>query len=124
MMEYLSLGSLDKYLEDNENVIPEIDLSYLVVHVARGMAYLHDREILHNDLATRNVLITKNDRTNDGALLGKVADFGLSFRSLENYIYKEKTTVIPGMKCTIFTHHISEMECSGSHQSKKVFQIQ
>jgi spleen tyrosine kinase len=114
VMEYMSLGSLSKYLEDNEGAIPEKDLSFLVLHVARGMAYLHNSEILHNDLAARNVLITKNDRGNDGSLLGKVSDFGLSFRASENYVYKEKTTVIPGKinSCFNIGCNYSSVECA------------
>ena len=43
------------------------------------MKYLHYCEIIHRDLATRNVLVTKDDRA-------KIGDFGLS-RSIINGVY-------------------------------------
>ena len=67
----------------------------MCVHIARGMNYLHSKNILHNDLAVRNVLLTKNDREKDGKYLLKVSDFGLSFSSKEDYIYQiQKIPVI------------------------------
>jgi serine/threonine protein kinase len=78
VMELLSLGSLDKFLEENEEKIDVKDLQMMCVHIARGMAYLHSVDLLHNDLAARNVLLTLNDSADDGKYLVKVSDFGLS----------------------------------------------
>ena len=41
------------------------------VHLFQGMQYLHDKNIVHRDLATRNVLVTKDENM-------KISDFGLS----------------------------------------------
>ena len=76
------MGSLDTFLEENEGEIGAYDLTMMCVHIARGMNYLHSKNILHNDLAVRNVLLTKNDREKDGKYLLKVSDFGLSFSSI------------------------------------------
>lgn len=94
-MEMMPLGSLDAFLEHNEGAIDTKELQMMCVHIARGMSFLHSKDILHNDLATRNVLLTKNDRENDGKYLLKVSDFGLSFTSPENYIYG--SSKIPSM---------------------------
>ncbi len=95
VMEILSLGSLDKFLEDNEGDINVDDLKMMCVHIARGMNYLHSKNILHNDLAVRNVLLTKNDREKDGKYLLKVSDFGLSFASEQQYIYGTQSIKMP-----------------------------
>ena len=42
---------------------------------AAGMAYLHDRNIIHCDLALRNLLVSSSS---DSKYLVKVADFGMS----------------------------------------------
>ena len=95
VMEIMSLGSLDKFLEENEGDIHTDDLRMMCVHIARGMYYLHSRNVLHNDLAVRNVLLTKNDRPNDGKYLLKVSDFGLSFASEQQYIYGTQSLKVP-----------------------------
>lgn len=47
------------------------DLISIVYQVSRGMAFLADNDIVHRDLATRNVLVCDN-------LIVKVADFGMA----------------------------------------------
>ena len=88
VLEYVPLGSLDKFLEKNQVEVTES--LWMSVHIARGMAYIHSLGILHNDLAARNVLMTKNDRENDGKYLLKIADFGLAFSKTEKYVYKQQ----------------------------------
>jgi serine/threonine protein kinase len=60
------------------------------------MTYLHSKDILHNDLAARNVLLTKNDIDNDGKYLLKISDFGLATFSSQKYIYGSQASKIPG----------------------------
>jgi serine/threonine protein kinase len=67
-MEYLPLGSLDGFLEANHGNIDEKELTFMSVHIARGMSYLHSKDILHNDLAARNALITKNVSTETASM--------------------------------------------------------
>jgi cytoplasmic tyrosine-protein kinase BMX len=83
-MEYVELGSLDHYLEENEKTLIPNDLELMCLQVANGMEYLHSHNILHNDLATRNVLVSKDEK---GELCVKVSDFGLSFISEQKYDY-------------------------------------
>jgi serine/threonine protein kinase len=98
VMEMLSLGSLKDFLEENEGGIDPQELQMMCVHIARGMSYLHSQNLLHNDLATRNVLLTNNDRDGDGKYLLKVSDFGLSTISSSQYNYGDQSVKIPGMK--------------------------
>jgi serine/threonine protein kinase len=96
VMEMLSLGSLDLFLEENEGQIEEKDLQMMCVHIARGMAYLHSVDLLHNDLAARNVLVTLNDSKEDGKYLVKVSDFGLSKFSSAKSTMVSNQGVLPG----------------------------
>lgn len=46
------------------------------VEIARGMAYLHSRDVLHADLSSNNVLLVSAD--NYRGFTAKVTDFGMS----------------------------------------------
>lgn len=50
----------------------------LIVHVAKGLAFLHDSSVsvIHRDIKPANVLINEDPDT--GKLTAKLADFGLS----------------------------------------------
>ncbi len=92
VMDLVSLGSLEKFLDEQAGALDLKELQWFCVHIARGMAYLHSRNILHNDLAARNVLLTINDKQNEGKYLPKISDFGLSFQKGATRLY----TVRPG----------------------------
>ncbi len=124
VLEYVPLGSLDKLLQQNQIEVSECQ--WMSVHVARGMSYIHSLDILHNDLAARNVLVTKNDRENEGKYLLKIADFGLAFPK-SGKVYLQTTR--PSRYTTKSTFHdslFSSMECSRNiiHKQAKVLSIQ
>lgn len=67
--EFCGGGSLDVYLRRRETSLMEkIDIC---LDVAEGILHLHRHNIVHRDLAVRNLLLAS-----DGTV--KVADFGLS----------------------------------------------
>jgi len=48
------------------------------IEIAFAMAFLHQNNILHSDLTSSNVLLSKSDRGNRTQIIVKVGDFGLS----------------------------------------------
>ncbi|KAK4744343.1 hypothetical protein SAY87_010655 [Trapa incisa] len=72
IMEYMSGGSLRKYLHQQEPYSVPLNLVLkLALDIAHGMQYLHSRGILHRDLKSENLLLGE-------AMCVKVADFGIS----------------------------------------------
>jgi serine/threonine protein kinase len=65
--EFLAKGSLFHYIGENRNLQFELQWK-IIVGIARGMFHLHLENIVHRDLATRNVLLTES-------LEPKISDF-------------------------------------------------
>lgn len=77
LLEICNLGSLKSQLIDLKQNNQKIDtktLQKIVFEIANGMVYLAQLNVVHNDLATRNVLLSSND-TN---FTTKISDFGLA----------------------------------------------
>ena len=81
MVMELMLTSLQQLIDSEVDVLTwATPLLQLAADTAKGMAYLHDRQILHRDLKPDNVLLS-GFRDADGrhsGLRAKVADFGES----------------------------------------------
>jgi len=74
--EFLGGGSLLNYLHDHPDTEIETKMK-IVKGIASGMLHLHSENIIHRDLAVRNILLTDK-------LIPKVSDFGLSRYIVEN----------------------------------------
>ena len=69
--EFLSGGSLFDYLHKKKEKLTEELLVSICKDVSLGMAYLHEKNVLHCDLKSSNLLIDENWNV-------KLCDFGLS----------------------------------------------
>jgi serine/threonine protein kinase len=94
VLEYMAEGSLDKFLTQMQQVIATLDLVQMVKHAISGMLYLEQNNIVHRDLALRNLLVSKVD----GKYTVKVSDFGMS-RSTEKGYYQSEEKSIPVKWC-------------------------
>jgi serine/threonine protein kinase len=72
IMEYVSGGSVDRYLEKKGSKLNVNQRVEFLIQAATGLEYLHSEGFLHRDIACRNLLIDK---------VIKVADFGMSRKS-------------------------------------------
>ncbi len=70
MMEYIDGVSLDELVSAHRS-LPESAVAHVVHSVAQALAYLHDEDILHRDIAPPNVLISRDGRV-------KISDFGIA----------------------------------------------
>jgi hypothetical protein len=79
VLEYCDEGSLDRLLFDTNKSISPIELAS---DIAKGLLHLHANNIVHRDLAVRNILMHRG--------VPKISDFGLS-RKLKEEAQTGKT---------------------------------
>ncbi|KAK6115057.1 hypothetical protein DH2020_007326 [Rehmannia glutinosa] len=70
-LEYMPGGSLYDYLHKNHLVLKLPQLLKFAIDVCKGMEYLHQKNVIHRDLKTANLLM-------DTCKVVKVADFGVA----------------------------------------------
>ena len=77
IMEYCEGGDLDKYLHKNNKILLNEDIVWkFFIQISLGVYVLHKKKILHRDLKTLNIFLSKN---NDA----KIGDLGVA-KSLMN----------------------------------------
>ncbi|XP_055493449.1 serine/threonine-protein kinase Nek3 isoform X2 [Leucoraja erinacea] len=70
VMEYCDGGDLtQKLLQQKQQLFPEETVLNLFVQICLGMKHIHDKRVLHRDIKTKNVFLTKNG-------VVKLGDFG------------------------------------------------
>ncbi|KAI6197835.1 hypothetical protein M3Y94_01272400 [Aphelenchoides besseyi] len=87
VLEYVSGGSLDKYLKAHSDTMSNSQKATFCFDVTCGLDYLHSTPCLHNDLASRNCLVCVKYG------IVKISDFGLS--SVGNVQIMDRTKPAP-----------------------------
>ncbi|RGB34279.1 kinase-like domain-containing protein, partial [Rhizophagus diaphanus] len=70
IMEYANGGDLQSYLKNNFKYLTWSDKKKLAFQIADGLNYLHNENVIHRDLHSRNIVIHENN--------AKITDFGIS----------------------------------------------
>lgn len=97
LLEFCEHGDLKQYLVTNkDNILADKNgtrrLLKWAYDIANGMQYLAENNIMHGDLAARNVLMDENP-LEENCPVAKVADFGLSKKFYDNVKYEKETRV-------------------------------
>jgi len=87
VLEFCEGGSLDNLLFNSAHEIPAKEQIRLAYEIAQGLLHIHMANIVHRDLASRNILLSKD-------LHAKISDFGLS-RMVRHNEGKTKSNIGP-----------------------------
>uniref|UniRef100_A0A914VGR9 Protein kinase domain-containing protein n=1 Tax=Plectus sambesii TaxID=2011161 RepID=A0A914VGR9_9BILA len=71
-----------------ENIVTTSDLLSFAYQIANGMEFLHIKEVVHRDLALRNIFLTFD-------YMIKIGDFGLSRRTINGLYQKCQNPQLP-----------------------------
>jgi len=84
-LEYVPGGSLTSLLR-NYGAFEEPLVKNFVRQILKGLAYLHEKEIIHRDIKGANILVD-----NKGGI--KISDFGISKKVEDSALFPSRATV-------------------------------
>lgn len=113
VMELANFGDLSKFIKDNVNNSNCWKLNgRLILHMTRGLMYLHAGNILHRDLKSLNILISYDENGYNA----KLTDFGIS--KIVNNLSVVKTRTILEDICGTYRWLAPEILINKKNHSK------
>ncbi|XP_060655247.1 putative mitogen-activated protein kinase kinase kinase 7-like isoform X3 [Drosophila nasuta] len=114
LMEYADCGTLDSAVHDcTVNIVNnayEMFSLMWMLHCAKGLKFLHDQNVIHRDITTRNLLLFNNYQTLKIALSETVRTEGTSITKMVGNLIYMAPELIRGMeytkKCDIYSFGI------------------
>ncbi|XP_074541463.1 protein tyrosine kinase 2 beta, b isoform X2 [Halichoeres trimaculatus] len=88
VMELYQYGELGNYLTQNQKTLTNTTLVLFSLQICKALVYLEGVNMVHRDIAVRNVLVASPDCV-------KLGDFGLSRYIEEEEYYKASVTRLP-----------------------------
>ncbi|XP_063040271.1 protein-tyrosine kinase 2-beta isoform X2 [Engraulis encrasicolus] len=88
VMELYQYGELGNYLAEQSHVLTNVTLTLYCLQISKALAYLEGVNMVHRDIAVRNILVAKPDCV-------KLGDFGLSRYIDEEEYYKASISRLP-----------------------------
>uniref|UniRef100_A0A8K9XC84 non-specific protein-tyrosine kinase n=1 Tax=Oncorhynchus mykiss TaxID=8022 RepID=A0A8K9XC84_ONCMY len=88
VMELYQYGELGKYLEENKHKLTNITLVLFSLQICKALVYLEGINMVHRDIAVRNVLVATADCV-------RLGDFGLSRHIEDEEYYKASVSRLP-----------------------------
>ncbi|KAL2098840.1 hypothetical protein ACEWY4_005320 [Coilia grayii] len=88
VMELYQYGELGNYLIENQHTLTNVTLVLYCLQISKALAYLEGVNMVHRDIAVRNILVAKPDCV-------KLGDFGLSRYIDEEEYYKASISRLP-----------------------------
>jgi len=71
LTEFMAKGSLSSIIRNEDILIEDAHIQQMAIDTCKGMAYLHEKSLIHRDLKCANLLVDEDWSV-------KVGDFGLS----------------------------------------------
>eukprot|EP00977_Amphora_coffeiformis_P011575 scaffold2782_cov182-Amphora_coffeaeformis.AAC.5 len=99
VLEYCDAGDLDTAMQ---RVTPRNFVSHVAISMAKGMAYLHKRGIIHRDIKPMNILLSGN--VSGGYFEVKVTDFGVATESTQGGLRTAETGTYRWMAPEVIRH--------------------
>lgn len=95
VMELMTLGSLYNLIESNYQQLQRGKIRVqIMIDVAKGLEYLHNKSIIHGDMKSPNILLCEEG----GSLKAKISDFGLSRIGYNNGMSMTATSGVLSLK--------------------------